>query len=241
MCEVGSMSQQSVIGSSTVVRGNVNGLGSLEIQGRVEGTVTMTGEVVVAASALVKGDITGSQISVAGSVAGNLTATEGLSLETGAKVIGDLVGVSIGIAEGALVRGLVRTAGEAPLAPKVVPVPVAAKSPVAARPAVGAAARPATPAPAAKPATPAFARPAAPAPAPAKPPPPAPPPPPPPAPPPVAEFSVEDTEEYDEPAESLPDPALAKLSVTSQSKAGGPPPPVAPALKKPIKAKKKGR
>jgi len=117
------MKSPSTISTTTVVRGNVSGDGSLEILGRVEGSVAMTGQVIVAANAVVKGNVSATEIQVAGNILGNLTASDLVMLNPGARVVGDLAGVRIGVAEGALVRGLVRTEGEPPLAQ---PVPVAA-------------------------------------------------------------------------------------------------------------------
>jgi cytoskeletal protein CcmA (bactofilin family) len=251
------MSQQSIIGQGTVVRGNVSGLGSLEIQGRVEGDVTVTGDVIVQPGALVKGNVRGNQLSVAGSVAGNLTATEGLVLEPGSKVIGDLVAISIGIAEGALVRGLVRTADEPPLEVAKASAPTAARSPATLqRPGVGGVARPA--AIAGNPARAAFApRPAASVVAGPKP---VPLPlavpqqmiPPPGSAIPGADASEDpshaEDQDQDGSDEFASDPANIDLESESEAKAAaarqngdGPPPPYAPALKKSQKAKKKGR
>ena len=117
------MNSPSTISTATIVRGNVSGDGSLEILGRIEGSVSMTGQVIVAPNAVVKGNVSATEIQVAGNVLGNLTATDVVVLNPGARVIGDLLGGRIGIAEGALVRGLVRTEGEPPLAQ---PVPAAA-------------------------------------------------------------------------------------------------------------------
>ena len=111
------MSQSSVIGAGTVVRGNVEGDGSLEIFGRVEGDVSTSGEVVVGEDGVVRGNITAEKISVQGAVQGDLRGTEAVLLERGAKVVGDLSAPRIGIANGALVRGMVRTEGEPALAP----------------------------------------------------------------------------------------------------------------------------
>jgi len=122
------MTSPSTISASTVVRGNIGGEGSLEILGRVEGNIAMTGQVIIATDAAVKGNITATEIQVAGNVAGNLTASDVVMLNSGARVVGDLAGSWIGIAEGALVRGLVRTDGEPSL---VKPAPVAAARPVA--------------------------------------------------------------------------------------------------------------
>ena len=225
------MTSQSTISATTVVRGNIGGEGSLEIFGRVEGNVSMTGQVIVAADAAVKGNVTATEIQVAGAIAGNLTASDVLMLNPGARVVGDLSGARIGIAEGALVRGLVRTEGEPPLAK---PVPVAAARPAAA---------PAKPAAAASPARAAFPSPAArPAPAPAARPAPAPAPkvhvaPPPPV---VHEKPVMPEPEVEDDVELESDPIAVKHEAPKHERASeGPPPPVVPAIKGQAKAKKK--
>ena len=106
------MSQSSVIGAGTVVRGNLEGEGSLDIFGRVEGDVTMSGDVTIGEGGGVRGDITANRISVQGSVQGDLRGAEAVLLERGAKVVGDLSAPRVGIGSGALVRGSVRTEGE---------------------------------------------------------------------------------------------------------------------------------
>jgi cytoskeletal protein CcmA (bactofilin family) len=108
------MAVTSHIGPKTVVRGNVRGAGSLEVRGRVDGDVEVDGDVALGEEALVIGNVSGAQILVAGRVSGDLRATEAVMLERGARVVGDLTAPRIGIAEGALVRGSVRTEGEAP-------------------------------------------------------------------------------------------------------------------------------
>jgi cytoskeletal protein CcmA (bactofilin family) len=111
------MAQGSVIGRETVVRGNVRGAGGLEILGRVEGDVSVEGDVVLGDGAAVRGNITGTQLTISGAVMGDLRGTEAVLVESGAKVVGDLLAPRIGIAEGALVRGNVRTEGEPALTP----------------------------------------------------------------------------------------------------------------------------
>ena len=49
----------SVIGRGTVVRGNVRGSGSLEILGRVEGDVSVSGELVVGEEGAIRGNVSG--------------------------------------------------------------------------------------------------------------------------------------------------------------------------------------
>jgi cytoskeletal protein CcmA (bactofilin family) len=107
------MAAASIIGQGTIVRGNVRGVGSIDIRGRVEGDVEVDGDVALGEGAAVSGNVSGAQISVAGQVQGDLRGSESVMLERGARVVGDLVAPRIGIAEGALVRGGIRTEGDA--------------------------------------------------------------------------------------------------------------------------------
>jgi cytoskeletal protein CcmA (bactofilin family) len=101
----------STIGPKTVVIGNVHGDGDLELHGRVEGDITVEGNVLVASGAEVKGSVSAAAIRVAGSVEGNLQAAETVSVEPDARVVGDMTTPRVSIAEGAVVRGMVRTDG----------------------------------------------------------------------------------------------------------------------------------
>src|SRR5262245_25099360 len=101
----------STIGPGTVVRGSVRGDGDLEILGRVEGSVAVSGELAIGETALIRSDVTGRRVTVRGAVAGNVSATEAIILEAGARVVGDLGAPQIGIRPGALVRGMVSTHG----------------------------------------------------------------------------------------------------------------------------------
>ncbi len=102
----------TVIGRSSVVRGRISGTGSLEIAGRVEGEVSVTGDLSVEATGLVAANLSAQRITVrGGAIKGDLTAEEGIVLEAGARVVGDLIAPRVAIAEGALVRGHVQTGG----------------------------------------------------------------------------------------------------------------------------------
>ncbi len=105
------MANPTIIGRTSFVRGRVTGDGDLEIAGRVEGEVAVSGEVVIDASGLVASGVTGSRIVVRGAVKGDLVASEALVIEAGARVVGDLRAPRIAIAPGGLVRGHVQTGG----------------------------------------------------------------------------------------------------------------------------------
>jgi cytoskeletal protein CcmA (bactofilin family) len=126
-------SAASIVGEGTTIRGNVRGRGSIEIRGHVEGDVEVDGDIAVSEGAGVEGNVSGAQLVIAGQVSGDLRGTEAVLLERGARVVGDLVAPRIGIAEGALVRGHVKTEGEAP-APRRAQVAVARRAPERAAP-----------------------------------------------------------------------------------------------------------
>jgi len=99
------MADRSVVGSGTFVRGRIHGTGDLEINGHVEGEVTVSGEVTVEHTGLVGAAITAQHIVVRGAVKGDLIADETVVLEPGARVVGNLRAPRITIAQGGLVRG----------------------------------------------------------------------------------------------------------------------------------------
>ncbi|HEX3597475.1 MAG TPA: polymer-forming cytoskeletal protein [Polyangiaceae bacterium] len=103
------MAEGSVIGQGTVVRGNVRGDGSLEIYGRVDGDVLVTGDVTLGDQASVRGDISGARITIGGTVVGELRGSEAVLLERTAQVTGDITAPRVGIEEGARARGALRT------------------------------------------------------------------------------------------------------------------------------------
>lgn len=108
----------SIIGAGTVVRGNLRGDGDVEIHGRVEGSVSMSGDVTLGEHAAVLGDVSGTALAIDGAVQGDLRGTESAMLGATARVVGDIGAPRIGIAEGALVRGNVATDGESSGAPR---------------------------------------------------------------------------------------------------------------------------
>jgi len=121
------------IGRGTVIRGAVRGDGDVEIEGRVEGVVSVDGDVTVSSSGRVKAqeDLTGARVSVAGAVAGSIRGTSAIVLEDGARVVGDLHAPSIGIRPGGLLRGHVTTGESAP--PRAVARPRVADRPAPSR------------------------------------------------------------------------------------------------------------
>lgn len=130
------MTQLSTIGRGTTVRGNVQADGDLDIQGRVEGSVAVKGELIIGDGALIRSDVTGRRVIVRGAVAGNISGEEAVVLEEGARVVGNLVAPRVGIRPGALLRGSVSTEGPLPAPVSHARAPASASARSAPRPAV---------------------------------------------------------------------------------------------------------
>jgi|HubBroStandDraft_4_1064222.scaffolds.fasta_scaffold10518_4 cytoskeletal protein CcmA (bactofilin family) len=105
-------SNVTVIGKSTRVRGRVHGPGDIEVQGLVDGEVSVTGDVTLALHGMVGAGIKGRKLVIRGAVKGDLVADEAILLEDGARVVGDLRAPRVAIGVGALVRGYVETGEE---------------------------------------------------------------------------------------------------------------------------------
>jgi cytoskeletal protein CcmA (bactofilin family) len=105
------MAYASVIAGSAVVRGNVRGDTSLEILGRVEGDVGVTGDLSLGPDAVVVGTVSGARVLISGSVEGDVTGTEAVVVGDTGRVIGDVLAPRIGVSEGAHIQGSVRTEG----------------------------------------------------------------------------------------------------------------------------------
>jgi len=136
------MAEGSVIGQGTVVRGNVRGDGSVEIYGRVDGDVLVTGDVTLGEQASIRGDVTGARITIGGTVVGEVRGSEAIILERTAQVTGDMTAPRVGIEEGARARGALRTEepaaqpagrGERRAAPATREIPRRAELPAPAR------------------------------------------------------------------------------------------------------------
>src|SRR5688572_30687428 len=104
------MHERAVLGSTLVIKGELTAHEDVVIAGRVEGSISVTGHlVVVEAGAHVAGDITAAGIVVGGTVEGSLTAEERIQVQAGADIEGDVSAPHVIVADGALMNGRVET------------------------------------------------------------------------------------------------------------------------------------
>jgi cytoskeletal protein CcmA (bactofilin family) len=95
---------ETTVGPNACFRGDIQSDGGVRIEGIFEGTVDITGNLVIADGAKVIADIKANNISISGAIKGNITGNRVEILETG-RVWGDLTINSLLLNEGAYLRG----------------------------------------------------------------------------------------------------------------------------------------
>ena len=116
-CHDHHYSDQATIGKSLVIKGEVTGSESLYIDGRVEGSINLSGNrVTVGRNGVVAANINAREIVVLGKVRGNLTASDRVDIRSDGSLTGDVVAARISIEDGAFFKGGIdiRKAGAKP-------------------------------------------------------------------------------------------------------------------------------
>jgi cytoskeletal protein CcmA (bactofilin family) len=114
-------SDQATIGKSLVIKGEVTGSESLYIDGRVEGSINLSGNrVTIGRNGVVAANISAREIVVLGKVRGNLTASDRVDIRSDGSLTGDVVAARISIEDGAFFKGGIdiRKAGSAGAKPE---------------------------------------------------------------------------------------------------------------------------
>jgi cytoskeletal protein CcmA (bactofilin family) len=97
---------QATIGKSLVIKGEVTGSESLYIDGRVEGSINLSGNrVTVGRNGVVSANINAREIVVLGKVRGNLTASDRVDIRSDGSLTGDVIAARISIEDGAYFKG----------------------------------------------------------------------------------------------------------------------------------------
>lgn len=100
--------EMTYIAADCEFSGNLMIKGNARIDGQIEGTVGVSGDLVVGPSALLKANIQAASISVAGEVRGDITAKEKLELSSSARLYGDIYTQQLKVDQGAKFIGTSR-------------------------------------------------------------------------------------------------------------------------------------
>jgi cytoskeletal protein CcmA (bactofilin family) len=96
------------IGKTVVICGEVKGSEDLILDGRVEGTVTLTeSRLTIGPNAIIAADLTARDLLIQGQVRGNVVATGRVELRAGCNVEGDIRALRLAIEDNAVFRGKV--------------------------------------------------------------------------------------------------------------------------------------
>lgn len=96
------------IGKSIVICGEVKGSEDLVLDGRVEGTVTLSeGRLTIGPNAEIAADLTAKDVLIQGHVQGNITANGRVELRAGCNVEGDIRALRLAVEDNAIFRGKV--------------------------------------------------------------------------------------------------------------------------------------
>lgn len=88
-----------------MIRGRLSGRGELQIDGKLEGDLSVEGTVEIGASGVVMAAIDADRISVAGHVRGPVTAADEVAIREGGRLDGDVRAPHVAIDDGGSLHG----------------------------------------------------------------------------------------------------------------------------------------
>ena len=100
-----SAASACVIGAKTQVKGEITGSENIVVEGVVEGTIRITGDLRVALGGMVKATVSAQSVLVAGEVVGDCHATQRTEIQASGRLTGNIRAPRVVIIEGATFRG----------------------------------------------------------------------------------------------------------------------------------------
>lgn len=101
----GTVESNTIIGTGTLIEGNVESSDNLRVEGTLKGTIKTKSKIVLGASAVVEGDVYAKNAEIQGKVKGKIEVTELLILGNGCKVHGDIITNKLEVRDGASFNG----------------------------------------------------------------------------------------------------------------------------------------
>ena len=102
------------IGTSLTIKGSVTGEEDLQIDGKVEGPVTIRGRLTVGVSGQLSAGVTARELAVYGKVSGKVDARDRVEIKRDGAVIGDIQTARISIEDGAIFKGRIEIGRSTP-------------------------------------------------------------------------------------------------------------------------------
>ncbi|MEO0067745.1 MAG: polymer-forming cytoskeletal protein [candidate division WOR-3 bacterium] len=95
----------TIIGSETIIKGDLRVNGGLRLDGKVEGRLDIGDVFLSGVRSFLQGDVTCRGAVIAGRIEGNIFAKESVELQTGAQVIGNITCRNLVIQPGCFFEG----------------------------------------------------------------------------------------------------------------------------------------
>lgn len=104
-------SSLSVLGPGLEIVGDVKARGTVQLEGRVEGTLDVEGQLTVSRRGSIDGDVTADEIVVGGRIDGSVVARDVARLHDGCRVRADVKASRLELQEGGILQGRVDMQG----------------------------------------------------------------------------------------------------------------------------------
>ena len=109
----------TLINEGCKIAGVITGGGDFQVAGEIDGDCDLEGTVTLAQSGYWSGTIKAGNVIIAGHVEGDIVAEGRVEITNTAKITGTVAGEAIAVAEGAIVEGIMKTAGRSEPTPFV--------------------------------------------------------------------------------------------------------------------------
>ncbi len=100
-----SLNNINLIGTGTVIKGEIKCDGDIRVDGTLNGSLESKGKIVVGSTGRIEGDISCNNADISGIVKANVTVSELLSLKSTSSLTGDIITNKLSIEPGAKFSG----------------------------------------------------------------------------------------------------------------------------------------
>ncbi len=126
MAKSAAVDSTSLVSRQIVVEGDVSGDENLHVDGRVKGTIRLTGDLFIGTDGVVDAEVDARNVVIQGTLSGKVIARNQLEIKPSGRLMGDCSAARIEIQEGAVFEGTSRMltgTSPAPLSSPAAPAP----------------------------------------------------------------------------------------------------------------------
>lgn len=99
------ISINTMIGSGSIITGNVKISGFVRVDGDIDGNLETTGKIIIGDKARIRGDVSSSSVIVGGIVNGDIIAPDFVQIFSSAIILGDVISKRVKVEQGAIIEG----------------------------------------------------------------------------------------------------------------------------------------